>query len=58
MSGESTYIEAIGVKTGSTGDTGRLMRNDGCMGIKGDLTFTAVDDHDQVIGRYTLGEIV
>jgi hypothetical protein len=58
MSGESTYIEAIGVKTGNTGDTGRLMRNDGCMGIKGDLTFTAVDDHDQIIGRYTLGEIV
>lgn len=58
IGGESTYIEAIGVKTGYNGDTGRLMRNDGCMGIKGDLTFTAVDDHDQIIGRYTLGEIV
>lgn len=58
ISGESTYIEAIGVKNGVTGDTGRLMRNDGCMGIKGDLTFTAVNDNDQIIGRYTLGEIV
>ena len=58
ISGEGTYIEAIGIKVGAEGDTGRLMRNDGCMGIAGDLTFTAVDDHDHVIGRYTLGEIV
>lgn len=56
---EQSYIEAIGVKTGTdTGTVGRLMRNDGCMGIEGDLTFTAVDSQGTDIGRYTLGEIV
>lgn len=56
---ENSFIEAIGVKVDSdTGTVGRLMRNDGCMGIEGDLTFTAVDSKGHDIGRYTLGEIV
>lgn len=56
---EESFIEAIGVKTGpDTGTLGRLVRNDGCMGIEGDLTFNAVDSDGHDIGRYTLGEIV
>lgn len=55
---ESDNIEAIGIKKGTSGQLGRLMRNDGCVGISGDLTFTAVDEHGNDIGRYTLGEIV
>lgn len=66
--GDSSYIEAIGLKNTSNnyGNLGRVMRNDGCMAIKGDLTFTAVNPvtgqpittGPNTDGRYTLGEIV
>ena len=64
---ENTYIEAIGLKNSfdNYGNLGRVMRNDGCMAIKGDLTFTALGLDGNVItngsnvdGVYTLGEIV
>ena len=58
---ESTYIRLIGTKTGSnTGKVGLALRNDGCMGIAGDLAFTALDSTGNPVGkgRYTLGEIV
>lgn len=56
---EDTNIEAIGLKGDSlNGELGRVMRNDGSVGIAGDLSFTAVDSAGNDIGRYTLGEIV
>ena len=67
-SGENSYIEAIGLKNTNNnyGNLGRVMRNDGCMAIKGDLTFTALNPSTgnpittgpNADGRYTLGEIV
>lgn len=64
---ESGYIRLIGLHKGSdtNGILGLALRNDGCMGIAGDLAFTALDSAGNAIttgtsadGRYTLGEIV
>lgn len=64
---ESGYIRLIGLhKSGDeNGILGLALRNDGCMGIAGDLAFTAIDSNGNTIttgpnvdGRYTLGEIV
>lgn len=55
---ESTYIEAIGLKTSGNGEYARVMRNDGSMAIGGDMAFTALDSSGHSLGRFTLGEIV
>lgn len=65
-SGENSYIRLIGAKTGNeTSKVGLALRNDGSLGIAGDLAFTAYDSAGVPIttgpnadGRYTLGEIV
>lgn len=65
-SGESGYIRLIGTKTGTTDSKiGLALRNDGCLGVAGDIAFTALDSGGAPIttgpnadGRYTLGEIV
>lgn len=54
---ESTDLIRIGLKKNSS-EVGIRVRNDGCVGISGDLAFTAVDSSGHDIGRYTLGEIV
>lgn len=61
--GENTYIRLVGVKNGNK--VGLALRNDGSLGIAGDLAFTAYDRTGAPIttgpnadGRYTLGEIV
>lgn len=54
---ESTDLIHIGLKA-ANGEDAIYVRNDGCVGIAGDLGFTAVDSGGNTIGRYTLGEIV
>lgn len=65
--GTSNYIRIIGTKDSSNhGKVGLALRNDGCLGIGGDLAFTAVNPitgspittGPNADGRYTLGEIV
>ena len=56
---DSTDLIHVGLKTtGTNGEVAIYVRNDGCVGIAGDLGFTAVDSVGNTIGRYTLGEIV
>ena len=60
---ESGYIRLIGTK--GNNKIGLALRNDGCLGVAGDIAFTALDHSGAPIttgpnvdGRYTLGEIV
>ena len=56
---ESTDLIRIGLKYGSSnGEVGIRVRNDGCVGISGDLAFRAVDSDGSSLGTYTLGGIV
>ncbi len=59
---ENTDLILIGLKKGDgtsgDGEVGIRVRNDGCVGISGDLAFEALDSNGNPIGRYTLGEIV
>ena len=54
---ESTDLIHVGLKA-TNGEDAIYVRNDGCVGIAGDLGFSAVDSGGNTIGRYTLGEIV
>ena len=58
---ESNDLIRIGLKNGAGGDNGEVgirVRNDGCVGISGDLAFRAVDSGGYSLGTYTLGGIV
>lgn len=56
---ESTDIALIGLKDSSTnGEVAIRVRNDGSVGIAGDLGFNALDSGGYSLGTYTLGEIV
>lgn len=58
---ESSDLIRIGLKKGTgsgDGEVGIRVRNDGCVGISGDLAFEALDSGGISLGTYTLGEIV
>ena len=57
---ESTNIALIGLKNSSStnGEVAIRVRNDGSVGIAGDLGFNALDSSGNSLGTYTLGEIV
>ena len=59
---ESTNLILIGLKKGNgssgDGEVGICVRNDGCVGISGDLAFEALNSNGSSRGRYTLGQIV
>lgn len=59
---EGTDLIHIGLKKGDgtseNGEVGICVRNDGCVGISGDLAFEALDSNGSSRGRYTLGQIV
>ncbi len=59
---ESTDLILVGLKKGDgtsgDGEVAIRVRNDGCVGISGDLSFEALDSSGYTRGRYTLGEIV
>lgn len=58
---QSNDLIRIGLKVGDgtgNGEVGIRVRNDGCVGIAGDLSFNALDSGGNSLGTYTLGEIV
>ena len=59
---EGTDLILVGIKKGSgtsgDGEIGIRVRNDGCVGISGDLSFNALNSGGSSLGHYTLGEIV
>ena len=58
---ESNDLIRIGLKHGAgsgNGEVGIRVRNDGCVGISGDLAFEALDSGGYSLGTYTLGGIV
>lgn len=59
---ENTNLILIGLKKGAgssgNGEVGICVRNDGCVGISGDLAFEALNSNGSSRGRYTLGQIV